>query len=137
MAQERRNPLPAGRYWVVVTGEPFVTILNAWLSTNRDVVRVKASDFVPGGHNLHTLLTPGEGPLPPSSFVRFDVLDDGAAFWIPQLPFPERIEAGEVVTSRSDVIQAPEPEENSSFASAIPLILLGVALHWLYEEYRP
>jgi len=101
---ERRNPLPAGRYWTMRIGQKQIEAFDAWLSKWRSVkaLRVLASDFDPAGP-FNT--------QPATAFVLFEVLTPQIVVWEgPGLPDKAPLN----VTSRDDVEHGPvilEPAE--------------------------
>lgn len=53
MAQEKRNPLPVGRYWLNVVGAPHIADFSAWVATNNASVVIENIEM--GGHAYPTL----------------------------------------------------------------------------------
>ena len=133
---ERRNPLPAGRYWVFRVGARQIVDFDAWLKKNRPIVRLVATDLDTGG---------GE---PQNSFNVFEVLRDDEVMWegpgLPDRSPPH-------VTSRQDVEKAPvvlEPAEQvteagrkvaaavTRGAETIPLLLLAAGVLYLLSTTK-
>lgn len=102
MAIERRQPLPVGRYWVVITGSNR-DLFNGWVKSQRGVLFVDATVDHPDFK-------------PPVSWYLFHTT--GPVVWPQVFGFPNI--AGPNVHSEQDTIQADLPEN--------PLDQLGNAL---------
>lgn len=104
MAQERRDPLPIGRYWVVVF-ERDDAKWNQWIKQfSPAYVQVRASAGLDPAGVLGNLL----GSAAPGYFVQFDVVKPVP--WV-GIGFPTIVPTNEPApTSPTDVVQAPEPE---------------------------
>lgn len=98
MALERRNPLPPNvRYWVDVSPADYAAF-DAWLSNNRDAVKVRSTNRGDEGwqwvlFDVTAPLVLWEGPgyptiAPPGTTSETDVK---------QVPMPEAPDAGDLV----------------------------------------
>jgi hypothetical protein len=142
MAVEHRNPLPEGRYWVMLIGKLQIEKFDEWLKRTREFTDVISSELDPGGINpfFPTGRSPFE-PEPPSQFVVFDVLFSDLVKWEgPGLP--NIVRANEDVTSRQDVEQSPIVDEPSvtlgkfftGFGDATTVVLVLGALYLLSKD---
>ncbi len=126
---ERRNPVPTGRYWISVIGNPAIDKLDAWLVEHKDSVRLTASEFDPGEAGAFA------NPVP-QQFVIFQLLKPTPLNGLPVYP---NVATPDVQTL-ADTVQRPEPEEMPSLLDSIekPFEYAGVvlALWVLYELTR-
>lgn len=111
MAVERRDPVPAGRYWVFLKKEE-IPAWQSWVKNSSPNVAVVASET--------QFVTP-DGMLwavSPESATRLDVLKEARGEWIlfdvkaptPWVGFGFPTIADGSVKSSTDVITAPSPE---------------------------
>jgi hypothetical protein len=124
VAVERRNPLPAGRYWLDVFGEQRAKF-TAWRLLNGKAVRVLATE----SHDTD----------PPRDWVRFDTT--APVPWEAAFGFPTIVPAGADVTTSGQTVQRPDPEpefldtidakklEGTVFTTAG--IVVGLGILWL------
>lgn len=134
MALERRNPLPEGRYWIMLIGNFQIEKFDEWLKRHKDLVGVVSSELDPGGT---TFFGPSK-PEPPTQFVVFDVDFDDVVRW--EGPgFPNIVRAGEDVTSRQDVEDVPIVDDPTTTLAtffdgldeSVPiLIAVGLAIYF-------
>jgi hypothetical protein len=123
---ERRNPIPAGRYWIAAIGNGAIDKLNQWLVVNKDTLRLRTSEFDPGEAGPFTDPTPTE-------FVIFEILSPTPANGLPAYP---NIATPDVQTM-ADTVQRPEPEKMPGLLDVLETPFEGVgivlALWVLYE----
>lgn len=91
MAIERRNPLPAGKYWVDVF-EPHTSPFLGWLSKNQANLTVNTTERIQGDPEGNWILFT----------VRTPVLWEGPGY--PSI-------AGQNIKTKADTSERPEPEE--------------------------
>ncbi len=113
MAVERRNPLPAGVYWIDVFGanrEKFA----AWTRANK----------------VHVSKTESFDSTPPRDWLKFEVTTpvpwDAKTFG-----FPTIIEPGSTVNTSDDTVQKPPPETGPNLDDLLPKpgqLMLGIGL---------
>jgi hypothetical protein len=123
---ERRNPIPAGRYWMDATGDPAIDKLDAWLVAHTDTVRVVTSEFDRGSAG------PFSNPTP-VQFVIFQVSAPTRSDGLPSYP---NIATPDIQTS-ADTVQRPPPETMPSVLDvlAIPFEGAGMLLAlWVFYE---
>ena len=111
MAVERRNPLPAGHYWLDLDAETAKSF-DAWALEHGASVEVTETD-PDSGRVFYVFKTSAEAP--------WDAKVMG---------FPEIVREGETVTGSGDVIQrpAPEPSGEERLHSYMALAALGAGL---------
>jgi hypothetical protein len=126
---ERRNPIPVGRYWIDVVGNPAIDKLDMWLVAHKDSVVLRTSEFDPGEAGAFS------NPVP-EQFVIFDLTAPTPTNGLPVYPNV----ATPDVQSRADTVQRPPPEEMPGLLDSIekPFEYAGVLLAiWvLYELTR-
>lgn len=122
----RENPLPVGRYWVVLTGQDMIDQWNIWSresskTGNFKVVSTETiakSGIIRGKADLVFLLTPILGAIvaaqrakePDQQFVVFEVTAPNSIMWSTAFGFPSK--AAKNVISVDQVEQAPPPEKD-------------------------
>jgi hypothetical protein len=93
--QRQVSPIPAGRYWILVSGPGNIADFDAWITDMRGAVRVETASLEQRGSAS-------------SAFIIFRVPEGRAPFLnAEQFGFPNF--AGPEITSRADVVQRPEP----------------------------
>lgn len=116
---ERANPLPVGKYWVVITGKDQITQFDIWLDANVKIgaLRVDSTQMLSKtpttSSQLALLLIPVWGAIvaasrasdPDQEFVVFTVVQPNQVFWIDTFGLPSKSDPE--VQSVSDVEQAP------------------------------
>lgn len=125
MAVERKDPLPVGRYWVVVF-ERDNAKWDQWIKQfSPDRVKVRATAGLDPAGVLGNLL----GSAAPGYWVQFDVVQPTP--WV-GIGYPTIVPGGAPTpTSPTDVIQAPPPETSEGLASELAgkaLLFGGAAL---------
>jgi hypothetical protein len=95
MTIERRNPLPAGRYWIDIFESGF-TAFQSWLSNNKSSVRVETTEDYPAA-----------GDAPARQFYIFAVSAPTA--WPSDRGLGLPSIATSNVTSSSDTATRPDP----------------------------
>jgi hypothetical protein len=123
MAVEKSDPLPPGRYWIVVFKRD-EQAWNQWIEQfSPERVKVRASAGLDPGGLLDNLLGTGSTP---GYWVQFDVLEPVP--WI-GIGYPTIVEQGKPSpTSPTDVITAPEPETTDELAGKALWIGAGVVV---------
>lgn len=114
MAIERRNPLPAGKYWVDVF-DPHTSPFLAWLSKNQANLTVNTTERIQGDPEGNWILFT----------VRSPILWEGPGY--PTI-------AGPNVVSKADTSERPPPEKEPSLDDVIDkvgfnsakLVLIGL-----------
>lgn len=122
---ERANPLPVGKYWVVITGKDAINQFNIWLDASAatgslrvDSTQVLSqSGIIRKPADLLTLLIPVWGVTlaasrasdPDQVFYVFSVLNPNQVVWIVAFGLPSK--AAPDVQSVDDVEQAPVVED--------------------------
>lgn len=96
---ERRNPLPAGDYWIDLIGEESQAAFAAWSFDHANSVLV-----------LVTENYEARGDFPSRDWVKFQT-NAPLAWDAKALGFPNIIQDGESVDSSSDTVSGMEPEE--------------------------
>jgi hypothetical protein len=94
MAQERRNPLPPGRYWIAVTsrGNSELDHFRQWAAANPSRVKVERSEPIGGGTSN-------------GAFFIFSIVRLPVTFDVKQFGFPNV--AGDDIQSAADTVQRP------------------------------
>lgn len=126
---ERRNPLPAGRYWVFRIGARAIVDFDAWLTKNRANVKLRNHELDPSAE-------------PQTSFNVFEVLQSGVTMWEgPGLPdrSPPHVTSSQDVQSGPVVLDLPErarqaAEAATRGAESIPTLLFFFGALWLLSQ---
>lgn len=138
MTLERRNPLPAGRYWIDVA-DPRRTDFTTWLAVNKDSVHVtntEASEGPPASDFY--IFTVAESVSVPggTGTINVPVQWDAVSFGFPTVAGPE-------VQSKADTRSAPDLPKDAtdqlsdaldsvgSFGKAVAIGGLAVAAAYL------
>lgn len=123
----RENPLPVGRYWVVLTGKDMIDQFSAWSRESSKTGNFKVlstetiaqSGIIRSKADILFLLTPILGAIvaaqrakePDQQFVVFEVTAPNSIMWSVAFGLPSR--AAKNVTSVDQVEQAPPPEKDA------------------------
>lgn len=128
MKLERRNPLPAGRYWQDFFGKQRQFFIN-WREQAKPHVKVLSTE-------AHEATDQSE----PRDWVLFET--DAPLPWdAAQLGFPTI--AGPQVQSSSDTVQRPDPEPTPTgkdlmrevTSTALALVIAGVVTHVIVSKF--
>lgn len=92
--QRKTNPLPVGRYWIVVNGAENIADFDAWLLDMHNAVKLESSELDPAGV---------------SQFYIFRAITNAAFLNSEQFGFPNKAPAS--IKSQQDVEQVPDVEE--------------------------
>lgn len=121
MPLERRNPLPEGRYSIMVIGPADIAAFNEWLVLSRHSVNVEVTEPIAP--------TSLESALNVKEFVIFNVTEP-VIFESKRFGFPDK--AGPEIKSSADTVQAPDlpssDETTADIATGIKALAGAVAL---------
>lgn len=122
----RDNPLPVGRYWVIITGKDNIAQFDQWLAattksgaltvnstqviSESGILRSKADVALLLSPILGALIAKGRAEDPDQEFIVFTVTQPNSVMWLTALGLPSK--AGANVTIVDDVEQAPPPAPN-------------------------
>lgn len=137
MAQERRDPLPPGRYWITAMGDDAMAELDSWLVAHADKIHLEHSEYDPGEAGAFT------NPMP-HEFAVWTVVTPvpWASSGFKALGFPNTADAD--VQTEADTVQRPEPEHIPTLTETIENVvdeakfgaLVVLAILWLWSSNK-
>ena len=124
MAQERRNPLPPGRYWITAAGPQKIQAFEAWHTAFSAFVKIE-----------HEQLVPATSSQPTINFYIFST--STPLSWLArELGFPNLAPPSINTMADTALTPAPAPLFDGLELSGTTLAIIAVAVYFLLKDHK-